>query len=135
MHTPANTSSETMIETSTQVSLEAHAEPPHGIVITENEWKNKRKTELFGLAKEPHRGKKKIPGYAPILLREDAFAMVKQMALQTGTKIVGAKEILTAIVLVSLDNEALQQAVMPRAKSIVREDVAKELERAEAEGL
>lgn len=135
MHTPTNTSSETMIETSDQASQEVHAETPHGIVITESEWKSKRKTELFGLAKEPHRGKKKIPGYAPILLREDAFALVKQMALQSGTKIVGAKEILTAIVLATLENHALQQAVMARAKSIVREDVARELERAEAEGL
>ena len=135
MHTPTHTSTETMIETQTAVSTEALTETSTTALISEREWKSKRKTELFGLAKEPHRGRKKIPGYAPILLREDAFALVKQMALQSATRMVGAKEILTSIVLVSLDNHALQQAVMPRAKSIVREDVARELERAEAEGL
>ena len=45
---------------------------------------------------------------------------------------VGAKEILTAIVLLAIEeNQALNQTVLSKAKAIVREDVARELDRAE----
>lgn len=131
-----NTSTNTTHDTPAGTPIEGQAETPTSILITEREWKNTRKTDLFGLAKEPFRGRKKIPGYAPILLREDAFAFVKQMASQSATRMVGAKEILTAIVLLAMqENPPPNPDVMPKAKAIVQEDVARELEQAEAEGL
>lgn len=126
------TSNDNRNDTSASTSPEAQSEATTAVLVTEREWKSTHKTQLFGLAKEPFRGRKKIPGYAPILLRDDAFAIVKQMASQSTTRMVGAKEILTAIVLLAIEeNQALNQTVLSKAKAIVRDDVARELDRAE----
>lgn len=107
-------------------------ETPEGVVITEAVWKGTVKTELFGLTKAPQRKGTRFAGYSAILLRDDAWAAVKQLAACAPSKRIGAKEILTAMVLVGTESD-WNQAVMARAKSIAIEDLTHELETADAE--
>lgn len=108
-------------------------ETPEGILVTEAMWRGKRETVLFGLPKTPKKTPRKVPGYVPVIVREDAFGIVKDMALKSPSRRVGAKEILTAIVLLWADNDTLKDDLMARAKAIAIEDLEKELSKAEAE--
>ena len=106
---------------------------PEGVFITEGEWKGKKETALYGLTKTPHKKARKVPGYGPVPLRDDAWGLVKAIAAQAPSRRIGAKELVTAFVLAGAENDAWKQAAMEKAMCIPIEDLAKELAKANAE--
>ena len=108
-------------------------ENPQTILVTEAQWRGKRETVLFGLTKTPKKTPRKVPGYAPAILREDAIGILKEMASKSPSRRVGTKELLTAIVLLGAENDTLKAVLLAKAKAVAIEDLEKELSKAEAE--
>lgn len=108
-------------------------EKPEGVLVTEDEWKGKKETALYGLTKTPQKKGKLIPGYTSILLREDAGDILKAMTLKTPSRRIGVKELVTAFVLAGAGNADWNKAAMAKAIDIPAEDYAKEIAKAKAE--
>jgi len=100
--------------------------------VSKDDWTTKPTTELFGIAKRKPANNKPIEGYTPTLVRSDVFERIKELQKQQNPRF-GAKELVTAILDVALQQPETISTALRQARLAMAEELRKQAAQLEQE--